>query len=279
MTALDLALAPSRRSPLDGLFADAPAFARLGSFLALSLVVTLTAARIDPRPFQGESIWLKPIKFQLSLSLYLLTLAFFARYLPAGMRASRGWRIYALAVGLAVSAEMLWIAGAAALGTGSHFNVASPLMAALYPLMGVLAVLLTSASLVMGVAIGRNRHAGLAPALRLAVALGLGLTFVLTVPVAGYMAAGTSHLVGTPATGARLALLGWSGEVGDLRVAHFFAAHAMHILPVAGLLAARGLPDRAARTAVIVAAVLYVALVAATFGQAIAGQPFLAVRG
>lgn len=279
MTALDLALAPPRRSPLDGLFADAPAFARLGSFLALSLVVTLAAARIDPRPFQGESIWLKPIKFQLSLSLYLLTLAFFARYLPAGMRASRGWRIYALAVGLAISAEMLWIAGAAALGTGSHFNVGSPLMAALYPLMGVLAVLLTSASLVMGIAIGRNRHAALAPALRLAVALGLVLTFVLTVPVAGYMAAGTSHLVGTPATGARLALLGWSGEVGDLRVAHFFAAHAMHILPVAGLLAARGLPDRAARTAVIVAAVLYVALVAATFGQAIAGQPFLAVRG
>ena len=53
------------------------------------------------------------------------------------------------------------------------------------PSMGVLAVMLTSATLVYGIAIWRNRATGLPPALHLAIALGLVLTFVLTVPVAG----------------------------------------------------------------------------------------------
>ena len=231
--------------------------------IGLSLLVTLAAAALDPRVFQGDDIWLKPIKFQIALTIYLLTLAFFARWLPAGMTERRAYRVYAGVVVFSILAELAWIGGAAMAGTASHFNDATPALSALYKLMGAFAVMLTSASLVYGIAIWRNRETGLPRALHLAIALGLVLTFVLTVPVAGTMAQMPGHHVGVPVTGARIPVFGWSGEVGDLRAAHFLATHAMHFLPVAGLLAVAVLPERAAVPAVWAAALVFVAAVAA----------------
>ncbi len=267
---------PALPALLDQMFRDAPLLTRLGLFLTASLAVTLLAAALDPRQFQGINVWIKPVKFQLSLALYTLTLAAYARWLPPALGQNAAWRAYTAVVALCILAELAWIGGAAANGTGSHFNTATPLMAALYPLMGLAAVTLTTLSLAFGIAIARNPATGLSPALRTGLALGLVLTFVLTVPVAGYMAGTPGHLVGTPVTGATLWPMGWSREVGDLRVAHFFATHAMQVIPAAALVAAWLLPDAAARPAVIAISLAFTALVAFTFWQAVAGRPFLA---
>ena len=257
------------------LFDAEPLFAATGLLIGLSLALTMAAMAIDPREFLGENIWLKPVKFQIALSLYLLTLAFFARWLPAGMTERRSYRLYSGMVVFAVIGELLWIGGAAMFGTASHFNVATPLMQGLYALMGALATLLTSASLVYGIAIWRNPRTGLAPALHLSMALGLVLTFVLTLIVAGTLSSLSGHLVGTPVSGATVPVLGWSREVGDLRVAHFFATHALHFLPVAALLAGALLPQRLATRAVWVAALLFTAFVAASFAGALTGLPLI----
>jgi hypothetical protein len=258
-------------------FAAEPRFAAAGILLALSLAVTLPAAALDPRLFQDESIWTKPIKFQIALALYLLTLAFFARWLPEATTGRRRWRLYAALVALAAVAEMVWIGGAAMAGTASHFNTEIPLMTALYAVMGVIAVFMTSATLIMGIAIWRNPATGLAPALRLAIALGLVLTFALTLPIAGTLSQGDGHFVGTPLTGASVPLFGWSREVGDLRSAHFLATHAMHFLPLAGLLAVALLPERAATRAVWAAAALLLAATLAAFALALAGLPLIPI--
>src|SRR5262249_17865462 len=73
------------------------------------------------------------------------------------------------------------------------------------------------------------------PAFRLSVGLGLVLTFFLTVAVAGYMVNNGGHFVGSQSTVAPGApLMGWARDRGDLRVAHFFATHAMHFVPAFG---------------------------------------------
>lgn len=121
----------------------------------------------------------------------------------------------------AVFAEIVWIGGAAMYGTASHFNFGNPIMSTIYILMGVFAVTLTSPAIVYGVAILRRPRM---TDLEFASGIALCLTFLLTVPVAGYLYNAGSHFVGTPGPAdARLWLLGWSREVGDLRVAHFFA--------------------------------------------------------
>lgn len=256
------------------LWTDAPAFTALALLIALAMVPVLAAMALDARQFGGEDIWLKPLKFHIALVIYLVTLSVFARWMTPTQREGRLWRGFVALVCLCVLAELVWIGGAAALGTGSHFNLSSPIWETLYSLMGLAAVTLTSASLVMGLAIWRNPATGLAPALKLSVVLGLILTFVLTVITAGYMASTTGHYVGIPVTGERLPILGWSREVGDLRVGHFLATHALHGLPLVGLVAAR-MGESAGRGVVWAAAAGYTALVLGTFAQAIAGMPLI----
>jgi hypothetical protein len=82
------------------------------------------------------------------------------------------------------------------------------------------------------------------------------------------MAGGTGHLVGEPLTGARVPLMGWSGEVGDLRLPHFLATHALHVVPLAGFAGSRAV--------VWAAGAGYGALVLWAFGRALMGLPLLA---
>jgi hypothetical protein len=267
------ATALPRRAGVARLFWGEPRFAALGLLLALAMIPTALAMALDPRQFQAESIWIKPLKFHFALSVYLLSLAFFARFLPAGMTAGRGYRIYAGVVIFCVLAETLWISGAAMVGTASHFNLSSPVMEGIYGLMGLFAVTLTTASLVYGVAIWRNPAALSDRALRLSVALGLGLTCVMTVLVAGYMSVQPGHLVGTPVTGARVPLMGWSREVGDLRLPHFLATHAMHVIPLGGLMALHWPGQGRAVPAVWALSAGVVLLTGATFAMAIMGLP------
>jgi hypothetical protein len=255
---------------------DAPAFTILAIVLALGLIPLYAAMALDTRIFQGESPWMKPVKFHYALGVYTISLAFFARYMPAATLKGRPWRWFTAAVVVAIVAEVVWIAAAAMQNTASHFNTEVPAFAAVYNLMGAFAVLLTSASLVMGISVWRNRDSGLAPALHLSVASGLILTFLLTVPVAGYLSSTGGHFVGDSTR--ELMIMGWSRDAGDLRVAHFLATHALHFVPVAGLLAVWLIPARATR-AVWLAAGLFTALVVFTFIQALQGRPFLPFLG
>lgn len=260
--------------PLARLWDDSSVFAGLTLLLVIGAVPFLAAYMIDPRMIGGEPIWLKPLKFHLALTVFFATLVIFARWLPPQMAGARWWTVYQWVVVFCVMAEMAWISGAAALGTTSHYNIGTPLGSALYSAMGVFAVTLTSASLVMGIAIARNGATGLAPALHLSVWLGLVLTFVLTVIAASALASNPGHHVGVPVTGDRLPLMGWSREVGDLRVGHFLATHALHVLPLVGLLALM-LPMTTGKALVWAAGAAWAALVIGTMMQAMAGRPFL----
>lgn len=225
-------VAAPARSTLRRLYQDEPAFTAAGLLFLVLCAPTLLSLFLDPRQFQGDSIWLKPLKFELSLSLYLLTLAYLSRYLPVRLVRKRGYRIYAGVVVAATALEILWIGAAAAMGTASHFNVSTPLWQLVYAFMGVSAVTLTTASLVYGVCIWRQHQTELSEPLHIAISSGLILTFFMTILIASTLSSGTGHLVGVPESGGRLPILGWSTEVGDLRAPHFLATHAMQIIPL-----------------------------------------------
>jgi hypothetical protein len=280
-----IGLVPVARLPgappiLRAAFRNEPRFAGATVLLAVSMLPTLVAYAFDDRLVGGVPAWTKPLKFQAALVVYLATLAWYAAWMPRGFAARLLYRVFSTAVVVAVALEIVWIAGAAAFGVASHFNVATRGMARIYSLMGVLAFLLTSASLVLGLAILRARDAGGDPVLRLAIGIGLTMTFALTVLAAGSLSGNSGHLIGIDAaTVHRLPVLGWARNGGDLRVAHFLATHAMHAIPLAGLIAARLLAPAAARLAVIICSLVYAMLVAWTFAEALAGRPFLPFLG
>jgi hypothetical protein len=216
-------------------FRNAPGLSAATVFLSLLIVPTLAAMAFDPRLHLGINIWTKPLKFEIPLAMYLATLAVFATWIPEKIRRARWLRIYTGVVIAAIIGEMVWLGGAAAFGTSSHFNTEIPFMALLYSLAGLGALILTSLSLIFGILIARIRETQLVDSIHLSLWLGLCMTFVLTLIVAGYMSSQTSHLVG----GNTLDLeswrvTGWATDGGDLRVAHFFATHAMHVMPILG---------------------------------------------
>ena len=283
MTSAVLTAAPARplsAARLVGLFQPDPIFAGGGLFMLLLMLPTLAAMAIDPRLHLGENIWIKPLKFEFALAVYLLTLAAFARWLPAGMTGKTWYRLFAAAVVFSALAEMVWIGGAAAMGTASHFNVSTPLLGSLYSLMGVFATLITSASALYGVQIWWNKDSGLPPAHSLSLVSGLIMTLPLTLVVAGYLASNGGHFVGGAGSDAAgLAIMGWARDGGDLRVPHFFALHAMHFIPAFGFVVGSVVSVAKAKAFVLAFSALYVGLVLFTFVEAIEGQPFLAFIG
>lgn len=274
-SSLPLPVVPARGNLVDELFRREPWYAAAGFFLAAMMMPTLVAAALDARTLYGVNVWVKPLKFQASISLYLLTLAWFAAWLPAGTRQKRWYRVYSGVVLSAMLAEIVWIAHAAALGVPSHFNETSSLRSAVYAVMGVLAVVLTSASLVYGLLILRSERVTLAPAVRLSIVSGLILTFVLTLAAAGYMSTNGSHWVGGNMSDTEsLPITGWARDGGDLRVAHFFATHAMQFIPAFGMLSAALFGERN-RKPVWLFAGAYLLLVVFVLVQALMGEPFM----
>jgi hypothetical protein len=280
MTADILMAQPRYANPtfVNELFRRHPLFAGAALCMLMLMGPTLFAMALDQRTFLDINVWMKPFKFELALVIYLATLAWFAGWLPKDVATARWHRIVSTIVVLAITAEMTWIAGAAAFGVASHFNSSAPLMIALYAIMGVLAVVLTSMSLVYGIVILRDRSSRLDPVFRQSVAIGLVATFVLTTMVAGHMSSTGAHFVGGNHSDAEgLPLMGWARDGGDLRVAHFFATHAMHFIPAAGFFASRLSAPRLGGLAVVSFSALYVAFIVSTFVEGLAGRAFLAM--
>jgi hypothetical protein len=247
-------------------------------FLLLMIPPTLVAFLLDGRTVNDVNVWIKPLKFEASLVLYLGTLAWFWGYLSPTTQRSRGLRIFAaVSVGL-IAYEIAYIVFQSARGVGSHFNTATPVEGIMFMLMGLAAPVFTALAAVLGIAIARRPRPDLAPAFRLAVVLGLILTTVLGTAAGIAISVNGGHWVGAVASDAGgLPIFGWTRAGGDLLVAHFFGLHALQILPVAGLIVARWRPE--ATRLVWLMAGAFTALTAYTLLEALAGRPFLPFLG
>jgi len=246
-------------------------FQALTAMSVAFLVIATLWGLVDPRLINGDPVWIKPAKFALSFVVHFGTLALITAALAPHMRTGLLFRISAAALTAAFLGEMAYLFVQAAQAEASHFNLSTPFHAMMYQLMGLGAVILIGAPLAIGWIAYRSAHLG--AGLRLGIWLGALTSFVLTLVVAGYMSSGQGHLVGTVGeTHATLPVFGWSGEVGDLRPAHFLSLHALQALPLAGLWL-----DRTGRTprAIWWVAAGWTGLTLAVFAQAVMGLPLI----
>ena len=254
-----------------------PRLVRAGLAILALMLPTAFALAVDPRTLNDVPIWIKPLKFQASVSLYLLTLAWFVAGLPERVR--RGRVVTALvAVAIATASfEIVYITLQAARGLASHYNVGDPFHAAMYALMGLAAVTLTAVSPAVALLLWRCRPVHWSTAFWLSVVLGLLLTFVLGAGAGAVLSAGDGHWIGGVRSDASgVPVFGWSRTGGDLRAAHFLGLHAMHVLPLVGWIAGRLLGLRQAMSVVVVAASAYAAGTGLVFWLALRGIPLFA---
>lgn len=235
-------------------------------FALLALLVPLALAwGLDDRTLRGANVWLKPMKFAFSLGLFALTTAWYVGHLlPAARRQRAVDTIVWVLIGSA-SFELVYIALQAGFGQGSHYNVGDPLHAVMYSLMGLGALALTATQPALAWVLLRHADPVRAPAYRLAVLIGLALTFVLGASVGGLLSG-----MQPPETAA-LPVIGWSMAGGDLRPAHFLGIHAQQALPLVGLAVAGWTAGPAQRT-VWAATAAYVLLFLAALAWGLVGR-------
>jgi hypothetical protein len=247
-------------------------------FQIAMLIPSLAAFVLDERLVNAINVWTKPLKFQISLSINMLTMLFLLPLLSAAWRSSRTVRWSAVAVAFTGALEIAYIVLQASRGRPSHYNFLTPTEAFMYQMMGVGSVVLVLGPLLLALAIWRSPsadHRGL----RMGAVLGLTIGAVLTLITAGYLSSGVMIETGRWVDGVRndasgLPILGWSMVGGDLRVSHFFATHTMQALPLMGLFADRFAPGKY-KMLVLASAAICIAIVALTFLQARSGMPFL----
>ena len=234
-------------------------------------VLALTLLPLDHRLVTGALVWLKPLKFALSVTAFAWTLGWLLADLPA--LAQRSVRRLSRGVALSMAVEMAVIFVQAARGTTSHYNNSSALNAILFGLMGVFILVNTLLSAWALYLAWRHRPhgpAGYVWGLRLGL-----LVFLVGSVLGGFMIHNNQHTVGAPDGGPGLPGLGWSTRAGDLRAAHFLGMHALQALPLLGWALSRWAPRRAALLT-WAGAGLYAGAVAALFVLALAGRPLWA---
>jgi hypothetical protein len=249
-----------------------------GWFHWLLVVVLLLIYPFDSRTILGISPWIKPIKFSLSIAIYVWTLAWFLRYLqwdrPPGL--SRSIKIISRGVTISMLTEIACIVMQSARGTTSHFNGATPFDAAVFILMG-LTIVLNSVFVVWALVLFCKSDLPIPPAYAWGIRCGM-LLFLLAGAEGGLMIRHHAHTVGAPDGGAGLPLINWSREHGDLRVAHFLGMHALQVLPFAGFLMGRSRrPESEQVRYMLGLAFLYLVAILVLTWTALQGRPMLAL--
>lgn len=268
----------------------------LAALMVILAVASVVGVVIDDRTVTGANVWLKPLKFALSITIYSVTLAWMIGQLGRFRRIA--WAAGTVIV-VALLLEMVVIVGSALLGETSHFNVSTPLHVTAWAAMAISIVVVWMMTLLLAGALfftslgdaARNLAVRAGAILAL---IGMAIAFFMVGPteaqLADYNGIVGAHTVGLADGGPGLPLVGWSTVAGDLRVPHFIGMHALQALPlgviVLELLAGRSgrLPRILASSTVrfrlvLIATVAYAATIAVLTVQALAGQSVIAPAG
>lgn len=243
------------------------------ALLAVACVIALGASA---PPILGVHPALKPLKFAVSIAAFLATMGVLLPRLSVGTGARDA---FAWGLAATMTIEMAAIALQAARGAPSHFNLRAGVDAAVWNVM-MAAIVVATVGLV-GIAAAATWRplldaSGRPMAPLLALAWRCGLWALAFSPVSGFaMGSRLKHSVGGADGFAGLPFVNWSLDHGDLRVTHFFALHAVQVLPLlAWALLALDLPERVRLVVVLLAIGALAALCVGTFFQALAGRPF-----
>lgn len=243
-------------------------------FLFLVMIQTLLVMAIEVRTLNGINVWIKPAKFEFSVAIQFLTVAWFVQLLPFEQRTSQLVTRLCQTMAVVGILEIAYIVLQASKGEASHFNVSTPLSLLSYSLMGIGAITMLSISGWLGVMILRHGETG--NAFVYVAGLSLIAGSVLGSLTGIFISMHQSHWVGSLHTDAGgLPLFGWSGTGGDLRVAHFFGMHIMQAVPAATWLTSFVVPLHGRKAAGLALLCVAILITAATFVQALTGHPFV----
>ncbi len=249
-----------------------------GAAMLLGLVVVTLLSIGDQRLILGINPWVKPMKFLISITILLWTIAWFMPETDPNpvRRALVRWTVAS-----AMVIEIVLIGTQAMRGTTSHFNAATPFDLAVFNIMGA-AITVSSIAVALFWWILRRDTPSNRAGYLWGIRIGVGL-FILSSVIPGFwMVANNAHSMPGPDGGPGLPFVNWSVQFGDLRTAHFFGMHAMQALPLLGFLLDKAIGSDqpsilipTARNVVLVAGVIWLVATGALLTIALLGRPIM----
>ena len=238
--------------------------------------LSAAAYLVDTRTILGINPWIKPIQFEVSVIVFCLTVAALLSALGRMGQWAHWRQAIAWGIGMAMIFENTIIAMQSARGVRSHMNFTTLFNGVAFGMMGLF-ILLTTILLAVLLVLFLITRTGLPRPITVGICLGLAAALAGSIEGSLMVSRYQAHTVGAPDGGPGLPFVNWSTQHGDLRVAHFFALHALQLFPLAGWLFARtAIAGRAQIAGTVAFAVLYTAMATLLFMQAIRGRPLLA---
>lgn len=242
-------------------------------FILLIGAVCILGILIDDRTLLGVNVWVKPLKFSISIAIYLLTVGYLITKYPYSNR-KKSIINHITAWSLLLEFAIITYQGAR--GVQSHYNAATAFDSILFSLMGVFVGINV---ILMALFIFDTIRLKLSTTKAIQWAILLGwLTVFFGSWVGGQMISQVAHNVGVADGGAGLPLVNWSTTGGDLRIAHFFSLHGIQIMPLFALWVSkkRNFSNRSQIILVTVFALFFASCIGYIFYQAKQGIPLIA---
>jgi hypothetical protein len=241
----------------------------VGAANLLALVVAALLSIGDQRLILGINVWIKPMKFYVSIAMFVWTIAWF---MPETTSPNLR-RTLSRVIGAMMTLEIVCITMQAIRGTTSHYNNSSPFDAIVFALMGIGIMIVTISVGVLLAIVRRDtppQRAGYIWGIRTGL-----LIFILACIQGGLLVANNAHTVGAPDGGPGLPFVNWSTEFGDLRIAHFAGLHALQGLPLLGFFLDRFRAP--GRNLVLAVSILWLAVMGGLLVIALQGRPLIAL--
>ncbi len=241
-----------------------------GAVSLICFVVLAIIAPFDSIQILGINRWIKPLKFFISVTIFVWTVAIYLNFLNDCKKSARfiSWGMI-----LVFFIELSIIVMQALRGTTSHFNIKTAFDGMLFSIMGLAIAfntLLAAYLLYLYFKVEIDLPHSIVWGMRLGLILFLAASFE-----GAYMSAILRHGVGVADGGAGLPFVNWSTKGGDLRVAHFIGMHAFQAVPLFAYTLER-YKARSATLWTFVFALVYAAIFTAFFIQALLGKPLFA---
>src|SRR5450755_2366075 len=193
--------------PLLQLYKRNPVLTITGWLHWILVAVLVVLSQFDSRTILGINPWIKPMKFSVSIAIYVWTLAWYLGYIPGRRHAVR---IISWGVAISVLMEMVGITLQSSRGVASHFNVGTALDAGIFSAMGML-IGINTMLVCWALALFFVAQTALPAAYLWGIRFGL-LVFLLASADGVLMVVHGSHTVGARDGGAGLPFVNWSRE-------------------------------------------------------------------
>ncbi len=221
----------------------------------------LALTKISATQVYNVSAWYKPFKFAFSTFLFAWAMSWYCSYLPSFNITLFNWTVIIL-----LGFEIIYIAFQAYRGQLSHFNLSTPVYAALYSMMALAATIVTLYTAYVGILFFTTEFPQLPSYYLWSIRLGI-LIFVIFSFEGFVMGSKLTHTIGGPDGESGIPLLNWSTKYGDPRIAHFIGMHALQVLPLLSYYVFKNTKATLALT------IFYLLLAVFTLIQALQGKP------